>query len=268
MNSDAPIHIVLIIAYDGTAYYGWQKTKEGPSIEASLQAVLHQMFQEPIHLQAASRTDRGVHAEWQVVDFVTSKPWKNFRRLVVSLNELLPPDIRCRYAFEAPTEGFHPTLDVVKKTYRYLISTGPVQLPLLRLTHWHVHFPLDLSLFCESAHLFIGTKDFRGLCNRRANLKEEDTVRTVYSVQAQEDRLAQTLTIFIEADHFLYKMARNIVGTMVWIARGKIPIESIARALQGRKRSVAGVTAPAHGLSLVDVGYGQPFTKAYAKDTI
>jgi tRNA pseudouridine38-40 synthase len=255
MSTDTTTHIVLILAYDGTAYYGWQKTKEGPSIEASLQAVLRQIFQEPIHLQAASRTDRGVHAEWQVVDFIAPRPWKDLHRLVISINDLLPPDIRCRHAFEAPTETFHPTLDVVKKRYRYLISTGPVQLPLLRLTHWHVHFPLDLPLLYESANLFVGAKDFRGLCNRRTDLKEEDTVRTVHSVRIQEDQSAQTLTVYIEADHFLYKMARNIVGTMVWIARGKIPLESIAIALQTRKRAIAGVTAPAHGLSLVDVMY-------------
>ena len=255
MSSDAPTHIVLIIAYEGTAYYGWQKTKEGPSIEASLQAVLRRIFQEPVYLQAASRTDRGVHAEWQVVDFIAPRPWRDLHRLVISLNELLPPDIRCRHAIEAPTEAFHPTLDVVKKKYRYLISTGPVQLPLLRHTHWHVHFPLDIPLLYESAKLFIGTKDFRGLCNRRADLKEEDTVRTVHSVQIQEDQSAQTLTVYIEADHFLYKMARNIVGTMVWIARGKIPLESIAIALRTRKRAIAGVTAPAHGLSLLSVSY-------------
>ena len=248
-------HVVLVLAYDGTAYYGWQQTKEGPSIEASLASVLFQLFQEPIHLQAASRTDRGVHAEWQVVDFTAPKPVKDFHRLLISLNELLPPDIRCRQAFKAPTQEFHPTLDVVKKTYRYLISTGPVQLPLLRYTHWHVHYPLNLPLLYESTKEFLGTKDFRGLCNRRADLKEDDTVRTVYSVEVREDASAQTLTVHIEADHFLYKMVRNIVGTMVWIARGKIPPNSIDSALQSRKRALAGVTAPAHGLSLVHVTY-------------
>ena len=249
-------HLVLVLAYDGTAYYGWQRTKEGPSVEAVLQTVLHQLFQEPIRLQAASRTDRGVHAEWQVVDFVVQKkPWKDLFRLVASLNEMLPPDIRCRHAYEAPTETFHPTLDVVKKTYRYLISTGPVQLPLLRFTHWHVHYPLDRSLFAEASTHFLGTKDFRGVCNRRAGLKEEDTVRTVHSIRIQETLEAQTIAVFIEADHCLYKMARNIVGSMVWVARGKTSLDSIAAALLARKRAFAGVTAPAHGLSLVGITY-------------
>ena len=249
-------HIVLVLAYDGGAYYGWQKTKEGPSIEESLQRVLQQIFQEPIHLQAASRTDRGVHAEWQIVDFVIQKPVNDLNRLAISLNQLLPPDIRCRHACLAPNETFHPTLDVMKKTYRYLISTGPVQLPSLRRTHWHVHYPLDLSLFHDASTLFLGTKDFRGVCNRRADLNEEDTVRTVHSIRIQEQ--PQALVVFVEANHFLYKMARTIVGTMVCVARGNLSIDAIPEALQSRKRALAGVTAPAHGLSLIEVTYPQP----------
>jgi tRNA pseudouridine38-40 synthase len=249
-------HIVLVLAYDGGSYYGWQKTKEGPSIEESLQKILQRIFQEPIHLQAASRTDRGVHAEWQVVDFVVQKPWNDLDRLAISLNQLLPPDIRCRHACLAPNEDFHPTLDVIKKTYRYLISTGPVQLPLLRHTHWHVHYPLNPSLFYEASTPFLGTKDFRGLCNRRADLNEEDTIRTIHSIRIQEE--PQALAVFIEANHFLYKMARNIVGTMVCVARGSLPIDAIQQALQSRKRAFAGVTAPAHGLSLIEVTYPQP----------
>jgi tRNA pseudouridine38-40 synthase len=251
MDREGMTHIVLIIAYDGTAYYGWQTTKEGPSVEAVLQTVLHQIFQEPIYLQAASRTDRGVHAEWQVVDFVTSKS-PNLQRLVVSLNELLPSDVRCRYARIAPTQ-FHPTLDVERKTYRYLISTGPIQMPMVRFTHWHIYYPLDLSLLYETSRLFIGTKDFRGVCNRRAGLNEEDTIRSLFSIRICKG--VQELAVFVEADHFLYKMVRNIVGTMVWVARGKTSLDSVVTALQTRKRAFSGVTAPAHGLSLVNVAY-------------
>ena len=252
MDRKKVTHVVLVLAYDGTNLYGWQKTKEGPSVEGELQTALHRIFQEPIHLQAASRTDRGVHADWQVVDFAVHKPCPDFHRLLISLNELLPPTIRCRHAFRAPN-GFHPTLDVVKKGYRYLISTGPVQLPLLRFTHWHVRQDLDRSLLYEASRLFIGTKDFRGLCNRRAGLNEEETVRTVYSIRLEET--THELSVYIEADRFLYKMARNIVGTMVWVARKKIPLEAIATALLTRKRAAAGVTAPAHGLCLVNVFY-------------
>jgi tRNA pseudouridine38-40 synthase len=238
------------VAYDGTSYLGWQKTKEGPSIEEELEKVLYTIFQEPISLQASSRTDRGVHAEGQVVDFVVIKDCCDLRRLIISLNQLLPPQIRCRDATIAPTTTFHPTLDVIKKRYRYLISTGPLQLPLLRFTHWHVRDPYDRTLLHNAAQLFLGTHDFRGLCNRRADLNEEDTVRTVSAIDITEHPEIPIISIAMEADRFLYKMARNIVGTMLWVASKKTPIHNISTALYTRKRAFAGVTAPAHGLTL------------------
>lgn len=252
------MHLVLRIAYDGTSYFGWQKTKEGPSVEEVLRGTLEQIFQEPLHLQAASRTDRGVHSEGQVVDFTITANTYDLKRLVCSVNQLLPPQIRCRNAIIAPTSSFHPTLDVIKKRYRYSISTGPVQLPHLRFTHWHVHQLLNRGLLKESLKKFLGTHDFRGVCNRRADLDEENTVRTVFAIEIDENPTLQTISISIEADHFLYKMARNIVGTMVWVALEKLPIESITAALQTRDRTAAGVTAPAHGLTIEKIVYPHP----------
>ncbi len=258
-------HLVLLVAYDGTSYYGWQKTSKGPSIEGTLEDALQQILQEPIRLQAASRTDRGVHAVWQVVDFTISKPYPDLYRLKVSLNQLMAPDIRCLDVAEAPYETFHPTLDVIRKRYRYYISTGIVQPPHLRFTHWHIRRPLDRDLLRESAKLFIGTHDFRGMCNRRADLNEEDTVRSVFSVDVHEKGNSDLLAISIEADNFLYKMARNIVGTMAWTALGKTPLTHITTALTSRERSCAGVTAPAHGLFLERVFYHRsPFVSSYA----
>ena len=264
-------HIVLILAYDGTAYFGWQKTKEGPSIEAEVEQALARIFQEPIELRAASRTDRGVHAEWQVVDFLITNPcpvsddantlthWRHqtpdLHRLVMSLNGLLPPDIRCRQALFAPTERFHPTIDVVEKTYRYSISTGPVQKPHVRFTHWHVHYPLTMPLLYETAQLLTGTHDFRGLCNRRPQLNEEKTVRTVSAITINEEPDLDQITVTLTANHFLYKMARNVVGTMIWVARGKTSLGSVRTALELRKRAYSGVTAPAHGLCLHHIHY-------------
>jgi tRNA pseudouridine38-40 synthase len=249
------MHLVLIIAYDGTAYYGWQATKEGPSLQQNLEHVLSNIFQEPITVRAASRTDRGVHAWGQVVDFVTTRPCHDLQQLIISLNHLLPPDIRCQAAFQAPSELFHPTLDSVRKTYQYNISIGHTQLPHLRFTHWHVHYPLDQRLLHETAHLLIGTHDFRGLCNRRTNLDELHTMRTVHAIDIVHESEQNTLTVSITADRFLYKMARTIVGTIVWVARGKTPISSVIDAIKTRKRALAGMTAPAHGLCLVKVHY-------------
>ncbi len=251
-------HLVFQIAYDGTHYFGWQKTVYGPSIEEELEKALQQIFQEHISLQAASRTDRGVHAEGQVVDCTTSKPCPDLNRLTVSLNQLLPSDIRCRRVIAAPSAAFHPTLDVVRKEYRYLIGTGSVLLPHHRHTHWHVHRPFNRSLLEASAQLFLGTHDFRGLCNRRADLDEENTIRTVFSINIDEDKQKNEVSISIEGDHFLYKMARNIVGTMMWAAQERLPLLTIQAALQTRQRSLAGVTAPACGLFLANVYYPMP----------
>jgi tRNA pseudouridine38-40 synthase len=248
-------HLVILVAYDGTSYFGWQKTRQGPSIEEELEKALQKIFQEPISLQAASRTDRGVHAEGQVVSFTTSTECKDLHRLKISLNQLLPSDIRCRKAAVPPSHMFHPSLDVLRKRYRYSISTGDIQLPFLRFTHWHVHHPFNRDLLKESTTLFLGTKDFRGLCNRRADLDEENTMRTVFSIDVHENEQQNSITITIEADHFLYKMARNIIGTMMWAAQGKIPLSSILAALDTRKRALAGITAPAHGLFLNVVFY-------------
>ena len=248
---DTPSHLSLLLAYDGTAYYGWQKTKEGPSIEASLESALSTIFQQPIVLQAASRTDRGVHALGQVVDVWIVRPVKDCDRLLLSLNSLLPPDIRVRAIKEVPG-SFHPTLHVTSKVYRYHVTLGPVQLPSERWTHWHVYYPLDLPLLLDASKELVGTYDFRGFANNRKD-RLEDTVRTIFRIDV--DAEGNELLFEIEGDHFLYRMCRNIVGTLISISAGKLPQTAIQRALFSKKREHAGVTAPAHGLSLVKVNY-------------
>lgn len=248
-------HIVAQIAYDGTEYLGWQETKSGNSVCASLARVLSIVLQESVVLQAASRTDKGVHAIGQIVDFTTQNPVDDLRKLHVSLNQLLPPDIRCIRLHLAP-KNFHPTLSATAKTYSYNLSTSPVQLPSLRFTHWHIHQPLDVNLLASLPPLFMGTHDFRGLCNRRADLDEENTTRTVHSLTVLP--YLNAITIEITGNSFLYKMVRNIVGSMVWIAKGKIPPSAVQEALATRKRACAGMTAPAHGLTLTQVHYPLP----------
>lgn len=245
-------HIALLLAYDGTAYLGWQKTKEGPSIEAALELSLSQVFQEPLVLQAASRTDRGVHALGQVVDVWITKQVEDLSRLLISINSLLPQDIRVR-AIQRVPDSFHPTLHVTSKEYRYNLSLGPVQLPSERLTHWHVYAPLDLPLLYEASKELIGTHDFRGFTNNRKNLRPDDTIRTIHRIDIS--KADHVLSFEIEGPHFLYRMCRNLVGTLVSIAAGRVPRTAIQTALTTRLREHAGVTAPAHGLTLVHVNY-------------
>lgn len=248
-------HIVLQIAYDGSLYLGWQKTKEGPSVEETLTFALSTIFSEKVLLRAASRTDRGVHAEGQVVDFFVEKLPKDLNKIQVSLNQLLPPCIRCLSINFAPFPQFHSTLSAIKKKYRYSISTGAVQLPRFRATHWFIRNHIDSSILREAAGLLIGTHDFRGLSNQKDNFYEKDTQRTVYSIEILEKTSSNELIIEITGNRFLYKMVRNIVGTLMWIATGKLDITTINTVLCSKKRACAGVTAPAHGLTLVEITF-------------
>ncbi len=138
------MNIKLLIAYLGTSYLGWQKTPMGPSIEEALEKALSIVLQEEKKLQAASRTDAGVHAQGQVVNFTLSS-FKDLKRLKASLNGCLPKDIVVLSAQEMP-ESFHPTLDAIKKEYIYEICNSTVQLPFHRNTSWHFPYPLKLRL--------------------------------------------------------------------------------------------------------------------------
>ena len=246
-----PFHnIRLKLAYDGTHYLGWQKTPTGPSIEEALQKVLEKVLQEPVQLQAASRTDAGVHARGQVVNFFSKQENLNLYKLYAALNGLLPRDIAV-LAIDKVKACFHPTLDCVGKEYHYCISLGPVCLPEYQNTSWHFPYSLDLSRINGAVNHFIGVHDFAAFCNVKKNEGYETTVREVKSIVIEV--VGNLLTIKITGNHFLYKMVRNIVGTLVWVGAGKLEVEDVAKILQSKDRTLAGVTAPAHGLTLAEV---------------
>lgn len=249
-------NIRLKIAYDGTNYLGWQKTKEGPSIEETLQLTLEQILQESIILQAASRTDAGVHAHGQVVNFLTSKANLELARLKTSLNQLLPKDIVIIDASEAHSH-FHPTLNAVGKEYRYSICLGPYQLPEHRLYSWHCYQAIDVLLIKDAIPYFLGEHDFAAFCNFQKNKQYESTVRTLQEISLIFPS-PNRLCISIKGDHFLYKMARNIAGTLVYIGQSKLVGKDITMILKNKKRFAAGITAPAHGLALYEVFYDLP----------
>jgi len=247
-------NIVLTLSYDGTRYFGWQKTPTGSSIEEELQKVLEKVLDHPIILDAASRTDRGVHADGQIVRFFTQKKIDQ-DRLQYSLNQLLPPDIRVKKIRQAPHPAFHPTLDAIQKEYHYFIDTKSVASPFLRFTHWHIPQILQLETMEEACPLFCGTHDFKAFCNSRKNLKYPDTTRHL-SKLAIVPLENSCFRIELCANSFLYKMARNIVGTLVQIGQGKLKSADIPKIFDSKKRALAGLTAPAHGLILSSIFYG------------
>jgi tRNA pseudouridine38-40 synthase len=241
-------NLKLTIAYEGTCYLGWQKTAMGLSIEEELEKAAAQILQHDIALQAASRTDAGVHAEGQVVNFFTDSSLP-LERLHKSLNGLLPEDITVLQIEEAPA-SFHPTLDSRGKEYHYFVCNGPAQLPFHRKFSWYFGYPLNLENMEKAAQLLLGKHDFSAFTNERQN----DNVREVYKIGI-EPLMDDRIKIRVSGNNFLYKMVRNIVGTLLYVGCGKISWEAIPAILTNRDRTQAGVTAPAQGLHLKEVWY-------------
>ncbi len=241
-------NIRMTIAYDGGRFLGWQKTKMGPSVEEALQQVLEKILQEEISLQAASRTDAGVHARGQVVNFFTSKKSLELDKLQFSLNSLLPSDIVVRDIFEAPFD-FHPTRDCKGKEYHYSLCHAKIQLPHERHYSWHYPYLIDMPSMRSAASHFIGKHNFKSFCNFKKNSNYKDFERTIFQLNIEEMN-EQSFRFEITGDHFLYKMVRNIVGTLVYVGRGVIEVDAIPEILQSHHRPSAGITAPAHGLTL------------------
>ncbi len=240
-------NICMVVAYMGTHFLGWQKTKMGPSIEEALQDALEQFFQTPIKLQAASRTDAGVHAHGQVVNFFCNKENSDFNILLKSINGMLPRDVVIK-EIEQAEDSFHPTLDLEGKEYHYWVCSGTVQMPFNRHFSWHFPHKLDIALMVEAAQLLQGTHDFSALCNVKKDEDYESHERTVQSIsiEAIEDRVKVT----VRGNRFLYKMVRNIVGLLVYVGAGRVRLEDVHSILEERDRKHHGVTAPAHGLTL------------------
>jgi len=226
----------LIVAYDGTDYFGWQKNNMGPTIEGELERVLKQILQEPIHLDASSRTDRGVHAAGQVVSLkISSNP--NRYKLIHALNGLLPKDIRVRKIIDND-------LEPIGKEYIYRICMTPVQLPMNRRTSWHFPGPLNLDLMNEAARRLAARRDFTGFETKCADPSPCKN-RELYSISITPSD--EGLLITVKGKSFLYKMVRTLVGTLAYVGAGKIPLSGVESI---SKRSEAGMTAPAHGLTL------------------
>jgi tRNA pseudouridine38-40 synthase len=245
-------NIKLIISYDGGRYFGWQKTKSGPSIEEALETALLQILQEKVSLQAASRTDRGVHATGQVVNFILTKEDLDLKKLQHGLNGLLNEDISV-LSIEEVEASFHPTLDNEGKEYHYSVCNTPYQLPFHREYSWHFPYPLDLELMQKAARLLEGYRDFSAFCNDKAHFTRDPLCR-IDKIEVRSLKGGR-ICLCVRGTRFLYKMVRNIVGTLTFIASGKIPFSALEGILEGKQRSQAGVTAPAHGLVLKQIFY-------------
>lgn len=246
-------NLCLVLSYDGSPFLGWQYTEKGPTVEGELSRVLSTIFQQEISLQAASRTDAGVHAEGQVVNFHVDRTPPAPSRLLISLNQMLPTSIRVIFVKKISAD-FHATLDAKGKLYHYFLTTEMVQLPFERHYAWHVRSPLDLNKMREAARKLTGTHDFSAFCNRGGRTPGKDQRRTLYRFDIVESSNGR-VRCELYGDGFLYKMVRNLVGTVVKVGLGKLSLRESAQLLTHEERGLAGTTAPAHGLLLKKVTY-------------
>ena len=249
--------IKLILQYDGTNYAGWQIQDNAETVQELVEDALAVVLQEEVRVAGASRTDSGVHALGQVAAFRTSNPLP-FRRLIRSLNGILPEDIRVLDISEAD-EGFVPR-HAKEKTYRYAIAWGGVLTPFQNRYVWHVRENLDFGAMQAAAEFFVGEYDFTSFVASGGG--EKTHIRRISSIDFGGGGIISTCLgddnvyrFDITANGFLYKMVRNIIGTLVEVGRGKIAPAEIAGIIEARDRKKAGPTAPACGLCLVSVRY-------------
>ncbi len=249
----SPLKFKLTIAYDGTAWHGWQSQKSGMGVQDRIEAALARLFPSAPKLTSSSRTDAGVHAFGLVAHFEVGRSEFRMplRHLVLAINALIPDDIRVRTAVRAATD-FHARFDATGKQYRYEVWNHAVMNPLLRHTSWHVPRSLDLPAMRVAAALLVGRHDFRSFTANRGD-PLEDAVRTL--TRCEIKRTGPRITFIIEGEGFLYKMCRGIAGTLIQIGQGKYPSATIPTMLEQQDRRVGGMNAPAHGLVLWKVFY-------------
>ena len=245
--------VLLRVAYDGTAFHGWASQKDARTVEDTLRGAVLAMDPRASALRGTSRTDAGVHAEGQLVAFdvtrdIAARGW------VLGANQHLPEDVAVRAAW-AVAPGYSPRFAALGKRYRYRVLVDDVRDPSWRTRAWRVS-SLDREAVAEEARSAIGTHDFaafRGAADERTS-----TVRTLTRVAIEPEADPRVMAVIVEGNAFLYNMVRILAGTLVDVGRGRLAPGAIARALETRDRGSAGITAPAHGLTLESVDVGLP----------
>jgi len=239
----------LTIAYDGTRFAGWQRQRNGLSVQQVVEEALAQVVGAPIRVVSSGRTDAGVHALGMAAHFDSPRelPLRAFRE---GVNRLLPDDVAVQRVRQVD-DAFHARFSATGKWYRYTLHRGAVRSPLWRLRSWHLHPPLDLQLLQTAADQLVGEHDFAAF--RVSGCDAATTVRRIDRLLVRCD--AELVHIDVVGSGFLRYMVRRLVGTLVEVATGRRPLESLQQLLAEPGRHQAGATAPAHGLCLMAVNY-------------
>ncbi|MBQ6432050.1 MAG: tRNA pseudouridine(38-40) synthase TruA [Oscillospiraceae bacterium] len=239
----------MTLCYDGTRYRGWQRLPNGAlTVQGKVEEALSEIFGMLIEVSGSGRTDAGVHAWGQVASF--HAPEQPIETIVPKLRHLLPEDIGVVALSYAP-DRFHARLSATRKTYRYRLWNSAAPDVFERRFRTQILQPLDVAKMREAAKLLEGTHDFLGFCANKHFKKS--SVRTLYALAVEQD--GNEIRFTLTADGFLYHMARILVGTLLEIGGGKRETASIAEIFDKKDRALAGETAPAKGLCLMEVRY-------------
>lgn len=239
----------LIIAYDGTNYCGWQIQKNGYSIHQALMESGRYFLRDNFTITGSSRTDSGVHALGYVAMLVTTTRI-DMRKIPRAFNSHLPSDIVV-HGIEQVTSEFHPRYLSINKHYRYTIYNHPYALPQYTRFAYYFSKELDVVKMNKAAQAFIGTHDFKGFCSIKTTV--ENTVRTIYECSVTKDN--EFIYIDIRGDGFLYNMVRIITGSLIEVGLNRILPEQMPEIIASKDREKARKTAPANGLTLVELCY-------------
>lgn len=255
------VRLRLTVAFDGTNYFGWQWQPADISVQQKVEEALARIFPSQPRVNGCSRTDTGVHAQALVAHF--DVPRAEFRmparKLILAVNAHLPEDIRITSAARAKAD-FHARFSARGKQYRYFVWNHSAHSPLLRHQSWQVPRPLDLRAMRAAAAQLVGRHDFLAF-SATPGYARRHTVRHLRRCEVK--RSGPLITVILEADGFLYKMCRGIVGTLVQVGLGRFQADQVLPMLESRDRCLAGMTAPAQGLVLWKVFYsGGPAAEA------
>lgn len=238
----------ITFSYDGSRYHGWQIQPNGDSVQAQLQRGLSLLLRQEIIVTGAGRTDAGVHARMMVAhfDFPTEIDGP---QLAYKLNKLLPGDIAVSKV-ERVADDLHARFSATSRMYRYYLHTAKD--PFLRNTSCEIHYSLDFREMNRAARLLLEYDDFGAFCKSHADVKT-----TLCKVTTAEWHQTSPTTWYFEirANRFLRNMVRAVVGTLVEVGRGRLTIEEFQRVVEGKKRTEAGESMPAHALFLEDITY-------------
>lgn len=237
------------LSYKGTAYCGWQRQPNAPSVQQTIEEALSTILRESVEVVGAGRTDTGVHAAFYVAHFDTSKPIAQPEDFVYHLNALLPEDVAFGRIY-AVAESAHARFDATEREYRYYIE--PRKNPFTRATSWQLTTPLDVETMNKAAKVLLTTEDFTTF----AKLGSNNTNNICHIFRAEWVEIECGMLVFVfRANRFLRNMVRAVVGTLVDVGRGKISPEEFAAIVASRDLSRSSSSAPAAGLFLTDVRY-------------